>query len=273
MRRGAFTLLELLCAVAVLLLLAALLFPVLSQAREAGKKAQCLSNIKQMTLASLMYVADHNDTMFMSGYKIVGDPVYGGQQWYAKTLKSRFGRAGYFVYREGLIYPYMRDADIQNCPSAEGLKGEGGNDRLAYGLNENIVTRPGADGKFQPVRMSQVEKPEETLFMADAAKIYYNGQLQLSTYLALRPLDDGARQNYTPTIHARHMNELANVTWADGHAHSMHPAFRTVDNVGNPFYTAANFRRYRIGDILKSGCPYPSQCQEYYYALKKPKQP
>lgn len=53
-RRG-FTLIELLVVIAIIAILAAILFPVFARAREAGRKAQCQSNMKQIGIAISMY--------------------------------------------------------------------------------------------------------------------------------------------------------------------------------------------------------------------------
>ena len=50
-RRNAFTLIELLVVIAVIAVLMAILMPALSRAREQGKRAACLNNVKQMSLA------------------------------------------------------------------------------------------------------------------------------------------------------------------------------------------------------------------------------
>lgn len=55
-----FTLVELLVVVAVIGLLASLLLPALARARDKGKSAKCQSNLRQLTLAALMYDEDHN---------------------------------------------------------------------------------------------------------------------------------------------------------------------------------------------------------------------
>jgi len=55
-RKRGFTLIELLVVIAIIAILAAILFPVFSRAREAARKAACLSNAKQIGLALMMYV-------------------------------------------------------------------------------------------------------------------------------------------------------------------------------------------------------------------------
>jgi prepilin-type N-terminal cleavage/methylation domain-containing protein/prepilin-type processing-associated H-X9-DG protein len=62
MRKRGFTLIELLVVIAIIAILAAILFPVFSQAREKARQANCLSNIKQLTLAAIMYVQDYDET-------------------------------------------------------------------------------------------------------------------------------------------------------------------------------------------------------------------
>jgi len=61
-----FTLIELLVVIAIIAILAAILFPVFAQAKQAAKKTQAISNMKQAGLASNMYLGDNDDTYMLS---------------------------------------------------------------------------------------------------------------------------------------------------------------------------------------------------------------
>ena len=68
--RRAFTLIELLVVIAIIAILAAILFPVFAQAREKARSISCLSNLKQIGTAAMMYVQDYDET-YMAGW---GEP-------------------------------------------------------------------------------------------------------------------------------------------------------------------------------------------------------
>lgn len=60
-RKQGFTLIELLVVIAIIAILAAILFPVFTRARESAKRTACLSNLKQLGVAMMMYAQDNND--------------------------------------------------------------------------------------------------------------------------------------------------------------------------------------------------------------------
>lgn len=80
MRRRAFTLTELLVVAALLGVLSAILFPVFASVRERGKRTVCVSRMRSVATASLMYVSEWDDRIHPAGVR-AGDPT-----WIARTL-------------------------------------------------------------------------------------------------------------------------------------------------------------------------------------------
>lgn len=100
--RRAFTLIELLVVIAIIAILAAILFPVFAQAKESAKKAQCLSQSKQLGLAMVMYATDCDDTM--PGLFALVPPINGGNN-------PTFG-----IPYDRQIAAYVKNDQIYRCP-------------------------------------------------------------------------------------------------------------------------------------------------------------
>ena len=103
-KRKAFTLVELLVVIAIIAILMAILMPVLKRAKEQAKRAVCLNNLRQLTLAWIIY-ADENDD------KIVGANPGRDDAW-----------VRIWDPRSGLLYRYCPDVKLYKCPT--GIRGE-----------------------------------------------------------------------------------------------------------------------------------------------------
>lgn len=108
-RRRAFTLIELLVVIAIIAILAAILFPVFAQAREKARATACLSNLKQVGLALMMYVQDYDET----------NPPY-------NDGVANFNSAAVVTKTPnflGVLTPYTKNKGIYYCPSVPDVTG------------------------------------------------------------------------------------------------------------------------------------------------------
>lgn len=80
MNKRAFTLIELLVVIAIIAILAAILFPVFAQAKEKARQTTCLSNGKQIGLATTMYAIDFDDRLPHQQWRDWGDPSVPGRR-------------------------------------------------------------------------------------------------------------------------------------------------------------------------------------------------
>jgi prepilin-type N-terminal cleavage/methylation domain-containing protein len=163
--RPAFTLIELLVVIAIIAILAAILFPVFAQAREKARQATCLSNCKQIGLASNMYVQDYDET-------------YPAHDWPSGEGRHAMPDGRAFVGHLGwplLFHPYVKNGGVFICPSDENPRSNySDNGRanpyrntwgkpipMSYGENADIYLLK------KPLALAAITFPADTYWIAD----------------------------------------------------------------------------------------------------------
>jgi prepilin-type N-terminal cleavage/methylation domain-containing protein/prepilin-type processing-associated H-X9-DG protein len=208
-RRG-FTLIELLVVIAIIAILAAILFPVFARAREAARKANCQSNLRQLGLATSLYLQDHDGRYFQHDYK---NP----QWWFGRIQGTQVDRS------QGLLYPYVRNFDLQRCPSfTAGVKYGGAT--AGYGYNYYYLTENlAAPGVSEAV----ITRPANCILFGDAA-IYewWTSPPAVRESFGLFPPSSTVKFN-SPTSQFRH-GGMTNLVFTDGHVKSLPPRIRSA---------------------------------------------
>ena len=112
-----FTLIELLVVIAIIAILAAILFPVFAQAREKARQTVCVSNLKQLTTATIMYVQDYDESLPLANYSADGGVTWSSNS--TTTPTSVFGSTpARDAYWSNSTQPYMKNTQVLLCPSA-----------------------------------------------------------------------------------------------------------------------------------------------------------
>jgi prepilin-type N-terminal cleavage/methylation domain-containing protein len=180
-RRRAFTLIELLVVIAILVVLAALLMPAVQQAREAARRAQCKSQLKQVGLA----LQNYHDTHGLFPYGVLEDTADAGQRhrrdcWFQRLLPYVDQIALYNLYEADSSeqvsqVPYsIQDVTVNlfSCPTDPSSPAIGGGNG-SHGFQGNYVVCAGA-GKMSGnhLDMNMIQSDPGGLFGLNSAFRY-----------------------------------------------------------------------------------------------------
>ena len=180
MQRRNFTLVELLVVIAIIAILAAILMPALSRARESARIIVCNNNTRQLATAQHVYALDFE-----------GAPT-GGKHWVKAKSWSRHAwhRDNEASVTEGLLFPYVNTTDVYVCPSLKGwlplnAKNSSGNacthtdvePNFSYTMNTHLGRNVGGGAANGPwgnqmrvhysARLSGVDNPDTVLMFTE----------------------------------------------------------------------------------------------------------
>ncbi len=148
-KKTGFTLIELLVVIAIIAILAAILFPVFAQARERARGASCLSSLKQIGLAHMMYMDDYKGGLVPVG--VAGGPP-----------AVIFPVAGCTYWPDLLSAYTSRSAGIHKCPSSK---------FFGIGMNHPQLGRWRTDAGVPICKITDIAKPAETVCFADTGLV------------------------------------------------------------------------------------------------------
>lgn len=215
--RRAFTLIELLVAIAILAILAAILFPVFARAREKARQAVCGSNLRQIGMALVLYAQDCDECL-----PVAALDAGSGNATYPD------GTAGRYYLWHHQITPYAKNVQVFDCPSAPASSRYRGGygSHNAYGGNQLIWQRA----------LCVMNHPSELILVMDGGWArgpsldvdhWTDDPYYLLDWDDLTNDTSGDDSNSPAPRHNRHTN----CVFADGHVKAM-PTQTLVENTG-----------------------------------------
>jgi len=184
--RKAFTLIEILVVIAIIGILAAILFPVFARARETARKASCQSNLKQLGIGFQMYMQDYDSRL----------PIYG-----ADTSTYGFSQSW-----DLQILPYTKNMNLIQCPS-DTESGRVTSPTLGPNLYRSYGTT------LYNISENQVPRPSETVQLAECVCTPTGWDTTWNNNFYVNFLGRDVRRRH---------NETANFLFFDGHVKALH---------------------------------------------------
>jgi len=183
--------------IAIVAILAALLLPVLSKAKERSRRTYCATNLRQIALASFMFADDHEDTFPIQPED--GLPV--------------LAVSGHGTNFYDQLMPYAPNPKVWLCPSTKEWPGR----LMSYHMNGFIISTNG-------FKQSAIRRPSETLLIGESG-----GTRRDHAYL--RPDQSGGYLYDRPQVNH---SGGGNATFADGHVTWYHDS-QWTSNSFTPF--------------------------------------
>ena len=200
-RRSGFTLIELLVVISIIALLISILLPALTQARAAGRRVVCISNMRQLGTTFVNYHVDYGSL-----------PVYA----FGGDNKNRWS---YMMWKQG----YVSDPGaVLYCPNRDEIGSDSNNlisndmssllfwGIVDYGYNLAFSLDYDDGYSLRWLRFSQIQSPSNKILTVECNE---RNQFDKGRYFVYPFYSNDASAGDVYTAH----HDTANVNWADGH--------------------------------------------------------
>ena len=200
--RRAFTLIELLIVIAIIAILAAILFPVFARARENARRASCQSNLKQIGLGIMQYTQDYDEQM-----------------------PPRLVSASPSMTWKDIIQPYVKSIQIFACPSNPIAKEVTlqSTFNAPAGYNPNSSHSLAVFGNTGAYSMAVLQYPATTVAVCETTFINSDFDITTAYFAATHQTNAGNKGASLFTgIYNGHLS-TGNYLFADGHVKALKP--------------------------------------------------
>lgn len=202
-KASGFSLVEMLAAVAILAVLAALTIPAVNRAKASGQTAKCSGNIRQLLGAFQMYATENNGSIPYSNENA---------EWWPRKLAPYVGLNWDNAFTTRLSQKKATLPEVFHCPSDPWWgktwvldASYGYNIDLAPAIPESFAKMP-PEGYPDPAKLVAVAHPSEMIVFADSGHLEEDGDVALRIQSV----------NPVHAIKPRHTG-CANIGWLDGH--------------------------------------------------------